>query len=213
MTVSASPVDATRSARAAFRRRLLPAIALAAMTLLPMAAQAQQQYLGEIRCFGFNFLPVGWLAADGSLLPISQNTALFSLLGTMYGGDGQTNFALPDLRGRSIVAAGNGPGLSPMGVGDHAGSETLSLSLANLPPHAHTVAPPASNNDASAISPAGNVPATKARTTLYAQPSNLTNEAPYSTSVAGSGQPAPIRSPYLAMTCGIAISGIYPSRN
>jgi microcystin-dependent protein len=212
MTVSASPSGPTASALA-HARLVLSAISLAATAISPIAAQAQQAYLGEIRCFGFNFVPVGWLVADGSLLPISQFTALFSLLGTTYGGDGQSTFALPDLRGRSIVATGNGPGLAPVGLGDRAGAETLSLSLANLPPHAHTVSPPASNSDASAISPAGNVPVTKARTTLYAQPSNLTNEAPHSTSVAGSGQPAPIRSPYLALTCGIAISGLYPSRN
>ena len=212
MTAPASPA-ARHAFRGAPARHLLSALALAAAALAPPAAQAQQAYLGEIRCFAFNFVPTGWLPADGALLSISQNSALFSLLGTTYGGDGQVTFALPDLRGRSIVHAGTGSGLSTVLVGERDGFETLTLTLANLPPHAHTVSPPASNNDASAISPAGNVPATKSRTTLYTPPSNLTNEAPYSTSVAGSGQPAQIRPPFLGMTCGIAISGIYPVRN
>lgn len=176
-------------------------------------AQAQDQFIGEIRCFGFNFAPRGWASLDGQLLPIAQNTALFSLLGTQYGGDGRTTFGLPDMRGRSLVHAGNGPGLSGVRVGEKGGAETQSLSTAQLPPHTHQVAPLGSENDASAVSPQGKVAASKARTTLYAEPSNLVAMAATTSSAAGSGQPVATRSPFVTVNCSIALVGIFPSRN
>ena len=96
-----------------------------------------EPFIGEIRIFGFNFAPRGWALCDGQLLPISQNSALFSLLGTIYGGDGRTTFALPDLRGRAALHEGTGPGLSPRQLGQRSGSETNTLTVNQLPPHTH----------------------------------------------------------------------------
>ncbi|WP_304070451.1 phage tail protein [Maricaulis maris] len=97
--------------------------ALASLTL-PAAASAQEPMLGEIRAFGFNFCPRGWAAADGQIMPVSQYTALFSLYGTMYGGDGRSTFALPDLRGRTMVSQGSGPGLAPVQQGQRIGGQS-----------------------------------------------------------------------------------------
>ncbi len=99
-----------------------------------------EPFLGEIRIMGFNFAPRGWATCDGQILPIAQNTALFSLLGTNYGGNGQTTFALPDFRGRVPMAAGQSPGLSPYVVGETAGVENVTLLLQELPMHNHGVA-------------------------------------------------------------------------
>ncbi len=98
-----------------------------------------EPYIGQIQAFGFNFAPVGWAQCNGQLLPIAQYQALFSLLGTTYGGDGQTTFALPDLRGRSIVHYGSGPGLSPVQLGQNGGHETVTLTINQLPSHNHAV--------------------------------------------------------------------------
>lgn len=96
-------------------------------------------FIGQINAFGFNFAPRGWATCNGQLLPISSYTALFSLLGTMYGGDGRTTFALPDLRGRTPVHQGTGPGLSQKSMGEKGGSETTTLTISNLPSHNHTI--------------------------------------------------------------------------
>lgn len=194
--------------------RHLPIVALVAATLAPAVASAQDPYLGEIRCFGYNFMPRGWAAADGRLLPIAQNSALFSLLGTQFGGDGRTNFALPDLRGRSIVGVGQGPGLQPIsGPGEQGGVESVTLTQAQLPPHAHGVAPKASPSTGTAGSPAGAVPAARPNFKMYGDPAAATaTMAATTTSSVGGGQPVAVRSPYLAMTCAIAVEGIYPSR-
>ncbi len=185
---------------------------LAGMQSMPAVAQSEP-FIGQIMCAGYSFAPRGWALLDGQLLPISQNTALFSLLGTQFGGNGQTTFGLPDMRGRALIGVGQGPGLSPHDVGEMSGSENTTLLTSNLPPHAHTVAPLGSSNDATSISPAGKVAASKARTTLYADPTNLTTMAPAQTSVVGSGVPVNNMQPYLAVNCYIALQGIYPSRN
>jgi len=99
------------------------------------------QFVAEIRIFPFGFAPTGWALCDGQLLPISQNTALFSLLGTTYGGNGQTDFALPDLRGRDIIGAGQGPGLDNYVLGETIGNENVTLTTAQMGPHDHTVVP------------------------------------------------------------------------
>jgi len=114
---------------------------IAALQLTPQAANAQSgtEYIGQMSNFGFNFCPRGWAAADGQLLAISQNTALFSILGTIYGGDGRTTFALPDMRGRRVIGEGTGPGLSPVPRGQKSGTESFVLTEANLPPHNHAV--------------------------------------------------------------------------
>jgi microcystin-dependent protein len=151
-------------------RRL--ALVVAVLALAPSAARAQDHFLGEIRWVGFNFAPVGWAKCDGQLLPISQNTALFALLGTTYGGNGQTTFALPDFRSRTIVHNGQGPGLSNRDMGEQGGTETHTLSVAEIPAHSHgggahthdipslTVNIGASSGAATQVSPAGNLLAT-----------------------------------------------------
>jgi microcystin-dependent protein len=151
-------------------RRL--ALVVATLTLAPAAAQAQEPFIGEIRWVAFNFAPVGWAKCDGQLLSIAQNTALFSLLGTTYGGNGQTTFALPDFRSRTIVHNGQGPGLSNRDMGEQGGTETHTLSVAEIPAHSHgggahthdipslTVNIGASSGAATQASAAGNVLAT-----------------------------------------------------
>jgi microcystin-dependent protein len=116
-------------------RRL--ALVVAALTLAPAAARAQEPLLGEIRWVAFDFAPKGWAKCDGQLLPISQNTALFSLLGTTYGGNGQTTFALPDFRGRTMLHQGQGPGLSERVIGEEGGTESHTLTIAEMPAHSH----------------------------------------------------------------------------
>lgn len=197
---------------ASYRKVVAIILALAGLQALPAAAQAEP-FIGQIMCAGFNFAPRGWAELNGQILPISQNTALFSLLGTQYGGNGQTNFALPDMRGRTLLHTGQGPGLSERFQGEVAGSEANSLATANLPPHAHSFAPLGSNNDATSVSPAGKVAASKARTTLYTDPVNIVTEAIGSTGTTGSGVPVNNMQPYLTVKCFIALEGIFPSRN
>jgi len=196
--------------------RSLRTFALTVMLLFggsfALPAAAQTPYLGEVKCFAFNFVPIGWAALNGQILPINQYQALFALLGTQYGGDGVQNFALPDLRGRTIVATGSGPGLTPRIIGQSGGSETNTLAVANLPPHAHTFAPLGSTNDATSVSPAGQVASSKARTTLYTSPANLVNMASGVTSSTGSAVPVNGMQPYLTFTCAIALQGIFPSQ-
>jgi len=116
-------------------RRL--ALVCAALTLAPTAALAQDQFVGEIRWVAFDFAPKGWAKCDGQILAISQNTALFSLLGTTYGGNGVSTFGLPDFRGRTIVHPGQGPGLSDRVLGEEGGTESHTLTIAEMPAHSH----------------------------------------------------------------------------
>src|ERR1700694_5491108 len=145
--------------------------------------------MSEVKIISWNFARKGWAFCNGQFLPINQNQALFSLLGTQYGGNGQTTFALPDMRGRVLIHAGQGPGLTPREQGESAGSETNTLSVGNLPPHAHPFAPLGSTNDASSVSPAGKVAASKARTTLYTDPVGVVQMAPSATGLTGNGDP------------------------
>jgi len=170
-------------------------------------------FLGQIMCAGFNFAPAGWLLAEGQLLSIAQNTALFALLGTQYGGDGQTTFALPDLRGRSMIGAGQSSGTYNYPQGEMAGAETVTLNQSQLPAHTHFYAPPASTANATVESPTGAVLSDKARTTLYT-PANQANTtmATAQTSATGGTQPIPIRSPVTTVSCMIATQGVFPSR-
>jgi len=116
-----------------------------------------QPYVGEIRMFAGNFNPSGWAFCNGQLLPISQNTALFSLLGTQYGGNGQTTFALPDLRGRAPIGFNQGPGLSPYQLGENGGTESVTLNTGQMPAHQHQQ--PATNADQDTNRPSNAVPA------------------------------------------------------
>jgi microcystin-dependent protein len=164
-----------------------------------------EPFLGELRLFPYNFAPRGWAFCNGQILPIAQNTALFSLLGTTYGGNGQTTFALPDLRGRVAMSSGQGPGLSPYDLGQVAGSESVTLTTAQIAAHGHTIG---STNSA----------ATNAR------PNNLVNAqgGSYSatsdgnmqpTGQTGGSQPHNNIQPYLVLNYCIALEGIFPSRN
>lgn len=166
-------------------------------------------YLAEIRMFAGNFAPRGWAFCQGQLLAIAQNTAVFSLLGTTYGGNGTTNFALPDLRGRVPVGQGQGPGLSNVDLGQTGGSETVTLSAAELPAHTHSVAMPAATGPQTSNRPTG---AYQASGNAYSATTNTTMAAATS-AAAGGGQPHSNLPPYLGMTYIIALQGIYPSRN
>ena len=177
------------------------------------SAQASDPFLGQIMCAGFNFAPRGWAELNGQLLSIAQNTALFALLGTQYGGNGTTTFALPDMRGRVLIHAGQGPGLTLRDQGEEAGAEQVTLNNSQLPAHTHTVTPQGSPSDATLVSPANGVPETKARTTLYAPGPGTVPMSPVLTSPAGSNAPVPIMPPYLTVRCFIALVGIFPSRN
>jgi microcystin-dependent protein len=163
-------------------------------------------------CAGFTFAPKGWAELNGQLLPINQNLALFSLLGTTYGGNGQTTFALPDMRGRVLIHAGQGPGLTLRNQGESAGAEQVVLNSAQLPPHAHTVTPLGSASDATLQSPANGVPPTKSRTTLYAPGPGTVAMSPLATSSAGSNAPVPVMQPYVVVKCFIALQGVFPPR-
>lgn len=165
-----------------------------------------EPFLGEIRLFAGNFAPKGWAFCDGQLLPISQNTALFSILGTTYGGNGQTTFALPDLRGREPIHAGQGPGLQSYTLGESAGEEAVTLNVNQLPAHTH--AQPATNADEGTNKPGSAVPA---KGGVYAGSSDGTTMSP--TTVSGGSQPHDNRSPYLTVSFIIALQGIFPSRN
>jgi microcystin-dependent protein len=198
------------------RSRLFGLAALAAASLAPWQAaraQATTPFIGQIMCAGFTFAPLGWARLDGQLLSIAQNTALFSLLGTTYGGDGRTTFALPDMRGRMLVHDGTGPGLTPRVEGQMLGSEQVTLTASQMPAHVHSVTPQGSTADATLVSPAGGVPATKSRTTLYAPGPGTVPMAPETTSPAGGNLPVPIAPPSLTVECFIALQGVFPSRD
>lgn len=178
------------------------------------AAQAQTPYLGETRCGLWNYAPRGWAIMAGQLLPINQNQALFSLLGTNYGGNGTTTFALPDMRGRVQLTMGQGPGLSDRVIGERSGSETSTLSAAQMPAHSHSVALAGSANAGASQSPAGLAPATQSRTTLYTTASSSpVSMGAASVASAGAGQAFNNQQPYMTATCVIALQGIFPSQN
>jgi microcystin-dependent protein len=167
-----------------------------------------EPFLAQIMMFGGNFAPRGWALCNGQILPIAQNTALFSLLGTTFGGNGQTTFGLPDLRGRVPVHAGQGPGLSNVSLGEAAGNESVTLTQNQMPQHTHGVA--ASNGGSTASRPAGNVLAAGGS---YASASDGTTMNPAMIGAAGGGQPHENRQPYLGVNFIIALEGIFPSRN
>ena len=168
-------------------------------------------YLGEIRIFAGNFAPRGWALCNGQILSIAQNTALFSLLGTMYGGNGQTTFALPDLRGRVPLHFGQGPGLTPRTEGEVSGSATVTLTTGEMPSHNHG----ANGNQApgNSPSPAGRYWAMSSRRdTPYASSTNVPMQ-PQALDITGNGQPHDNMQPYLTLNFIIALQGIYPPRS
>ena len=167
-------------------------------------------FLAEIYLFAGNFAPRGFAFCNGQILSISQNTALFSLLGTTYGGNGQTTFALPDLRGRVPVGTGQGPGLTSIVLGEQAGTETVTLISTNLPAHNHTVNAAAS---ATSKNPSGRVPGLTAAGSSYADTPDGVTMNPQMLGLTGGSQPFATRNPYLGLNYVIAIEGIFPARN
>lgn len=185
------------------------------------------QLLGQIMLFAGNFAPRGWAFCDGQLLAISQNSALFSILGTTYGGDGRTTFALPDLRGRVAVHKGNGPGLSPYILGEKGGVEDVTLNTLQIPSHSHiagSVSLPVSSSEATSSDPVGQVLASAmtyisreatASTNVYADAdmANSNMKTAGSTGATGGSQSHTNVQPYLATNYIIAVQGTFPSRN
>lgn len=171
-------------------------------------------FVAEIRIFPFNFAPTGWATCDGQLLPLSQNTALFSLLGTTYGGNGQSNFALPDLQGRGAMHKGQGPGLSLRDLGEMAGSETVTLLTSEMPAHNHIVNAKASGGQAD---PSGFIWGTsnaqKLAANFYA-PAKGTGPVmhPQASGLAGGSLPHNNLMPYLTLNFCIALQGVFPPR-
>lgn len=171
--------------------------------------------LATMCVFAGSFAPRGFAFAEGQLLPISANSSLFSLLGTTYGGDGRSTFALPDTRGRSVIGVGNGPGLMDYALGQRGGVETVTLVETEIPRIAPTATVHAQSADGNDPGPAGHVWAVLSRQNIYSNTApNVTMSAGAVTvSPFGGGQPHENRSPFIAMHWIIAINGIYPSRN
>lgn len=172
-------------------------------------------FVAEIRAFPFNFAPKGWARCDGQLLPISQNTALFSLLGTTYGGDGKSTFALPNLMGRVPLHPGQGPGLSDRYLGESGGAESVQLISSEMPSHNHPVR--ASTDSATLRAPAGAGPAralgAPSNGLLYAEPGGAqVPMAQEAVTVAGGDLPHNNMQPYLTVTYCIALQGVFPPR-
>lgn len=180
-------------------------------------------FIGQIMMVGFNFAPRGWAFCDGQLLAISSNTALFSLIGTTYGGDGRTSFGLPDLRGRSAKHVGQGPGLQRVSWGQRGGREDVTLSVFNMPPHSHpvantlTVTPLGNSSESDSDEPTGAYPG-PAQEDVYAQASDV-QMAPAAVGGSitlgntGNGQSFNIENPFLGIYHVIALVGLFPSRN
>lgn len=169
------------------------------------APAADTPYVGEIRMFAGNFAPSGWAFCDGSLLPISENETLFALIGTTYGGDGQTTFALPDLRGRAPVHAG-----SSHVPGQMEGSESVTLIASQMPAHTHTAGANASPGDAS--DPAGRVPARNAAGATHYDASATTTLAAGAVALTGGSQPHTNMQPYIAIHFILSLYGVYPTQ-
>jgi microcystin-dependent protein len=175
-----------------------------------------EPFIGQVMLFAGNYPPRGWAFCQGQLLSIAQNTALFSILGTTYGGNGQTTFALPDLRGRVAMHPGQGPGLSPRNLGEQGGQENVTLLQMQMPAHNHPVN--ANGADGSASSPQGNFnattydPSTLNPLNSYSNSSNTTMSAS-AIGIAGGSQPHQNMPPYTCLNFIIALEGLFPSRN
>lgn len=191
---------------------------LAGLIIWSFAVRAQDQFVGEIRMFAGNFPPKGWAFCEGQIMSISQNTALFSLLGTMYGGNGQTTFALPNLNGRVPIGAGHGPGLSDYVEGQDGGEETVTLLQAQIPTHAHAVtsgsiAVSANPSTGNADTPQNSYPAPSTKSYSSTSSGNMsTTGFTMALAPAGGGQPHTNLQPYLVVRYIIALQGIFPPR-
>ena len=167
------------------------------------------QYVAEIRIFPFNFAPTGWALCNGQILPISQNTALFSLLGTTYGGNGLSTFALPNLQGSVALHFGQGPGLSPYVLGQTGGEQAVTLLQSEMPAHSHSMSQSVRPSDA--LNPAGLALGTG--NNVYVAPASLGQMAPQAMPAAGGSLPHNNMMPYLTLNFCIALQGIFPPRS
>ena len=172
-------------------------------------------YIGEVMLFAGNFAPRGWALCDGSLLAIASNQALFSILGTTYGGDGRTTFALPDLRGRVPINPGTGPGLSHYTWGEKSGQYETTLAVGQMPSHHHEIKPACDDTNANAGSPGNGYPGADPGGVANATYSTTGPDAmaSWDTDTTGGSQPVNIMKPFLGVNYWIALVGIYPSRN
>ncbi len=190
-------------------------IILFVIVLVTGITYAQEQMLGEIKMFAGTYAPRGWAFCDGQLLSISQHEALFSILGTTYGGDGRTTFALPDLRGRVPMHEGSGPGLTSRRLGHKGGAEYNVLTVNNLPSHNHSasVTNPVYDDEANSDDPTGKYPAVSGEN-MYSD-KKTTEGASQQVTVGYSGNSAPIGNvqPYTTINFIIALTGYFPSRN
>lgn len=181
--------------------------------------------IGEVRMFGGNFAPRAWALCDGQLLPINQNTALFSIIGTIYGGDGRTTFALPDCRGRCTIGPGNGPGLSSRREGQKGGSQTNTMTVATMPSHNHNFTVKGSNDFGTALDPTNLTYAEMTGRTTTTPPAGIQGAA-YGSTVSGNmssnaadlantggGQSIEGMQPWLAVNFIICLQGVFPSRS
>jgi microcystin-dependent protein len=174
-----------------------------------------EQFVAEIRIFPFNFAPKGWAFCDGQLLPISQNTALFSLLGTTYGGDGKSTFALPDMQGNTPMQQGQGPGLSLRDLGELGGEQAVTLLQTEMPAHIHTAVAATGSGQGS---PVNNAWASGLKTgpSLYSPPAANNKDVPMSPaalSIAGGSLPHNNMMPFLTVNFCIALQGVFPARS
>ena len=166
-----------------------------------------EPFIAEVRLLGFNFAPRGWAFCEGQLLPISQNTALFSLIGTTYGGDGRTTMGLPNFENRMPMHAGRGPGLTDTRLGQRQGAANITLGVTQMPAHTHTVA--ADNGDATLQDPTNEEVASAP---VYHTTAGTENMASQTVRSEGGGQAHENKSPYLNVSFAIALVGLYPSR-
>ena len=212
--LTADVPEPTAVPRRDFLGRALAALTGGALLARPRAARAAIQgtspFVGEIQMFAGNFAPTGWALCNGQLLSIASNTALFSLLGTTYGGNGTTTFGLPDLRGRVPIHPGQGPGLSARSLGEVSGTEAYTLIASEMPAHTHTEG--ASTVNGAADNPTARVPARMPGAILqYAAASNV-DLSGAAVASSGASQPHNNMQPYLAVTYIIALQGIFPQR-
>lgn len=191
------------------------AAASAALTLSAPAQAGIDPFVGQIMTGGYNFCPRNTLPADGQLIPIPQNPALFALLGTRYGGNGTTTFALPNLNGRTVIGHGQGPGLPDYQQGQQTGSATITLTANNLPAHTHTGTLRAQSGAGNTNQPGGNSLALAPSNRLIysaATPANNMNAGDITVAPSGGGEPIRSEMPYLALQQCIAMQGIFPPR-
>ena len=166
------------------------------------------QFVAEIRIYPFHFPPTGWAFCNGQIMPISQNTALFALLGTTYGGDGKSTFALPDVQGNAPMQPGQGQGLSLRDLGELSGVESVTLLVSEIPVHTHTYG--VTEEQGASNNPKDNAPG--AGSAIYATPAALVQMAPQMLAPAGGGLPHNNMQPYLTLNFCIALQGIFPQR-